>query len=439
MEEINDALNGSDNQIRPKILFRFKIITIILSVIILGLLIGIIVLGNKKQKEIIITKEVNKEEDPAQKILYYLLVKAGYIESWNELYGQNISNIEYAKNGKIENSFKKGGANYKDEIGEINGGKDYEKNERNIYDLYIPYSTEFTKNKHNGIILFIHGGSWTSGDKGDMEYLTRRYAKSGYITATLSYTLLLENYTDSNIFKMLDEITACIQSIKDELISRNFDADKLELALGGTSSGAHVALLYTYSMKNSPIPIKFAIDIVGPVSLEPKCWYKLIDFNNPLDTLSPESIQKGKDENKIQKVYDDIILLALMNAFLGRKYTQEEVLGMIENGTIKETDSKYQEMLNRVKYAFPVTYVNANTVPTLCQYGGKDFIAGIGHYSCLYSAFEKVGIQDKTKFIYMKYGGHELINFDTDNGLKAMRDLNYDILDFAKTYFTHDS
>ena len=99
MEEINDALNGSDNQIRPKILFRFKIITIILSVIILGLLIGIIVLGNKKQKEIIITKEVNKEEDPAQKILYYLLVKAGYIESWNELYGQNISNIEYAKNG----------------------------------------------------------------------------------------------------------------------------------------------------------------------------------------------------------------------------------------------------------------------------------------------------------------------------------------------------
>ncbi len=39
----------------------------------------------------------------------------------------------------------------------------------------------------------------------------------------------------------------------------------------------------------------------------------------------------------------------------------------------------------------------------------------------------------------MKYGGHELVNFDTDNGLKAMRDLNYDILDFAKTYFTHDS
>lgn len=99
-------------------------------------------------------------------------------------------------------------------------------------------------------------------------------------------------------------------------------------------------------MKNSPIPIKFAIDIVGPVSLEPKCWYRLIDLNNPLDSLSPESIQKGRDENKFQKVFDnDIILLALMNGFLGRKYTQEEMSGMIENGTIKESDPKYQEIL----------------------------------------------------------------------------------------------
>ena len=106
---------------------------------------------------------------------------------------------------------------------------------------------------------------------------------------------------------------------------------------------------------------------------------------------------------------------------------------------LKKVIQNIKKCLKEFKYAFPVTYVNANTVPTLCQYGGKDFIVGFVQYSCLYSAFEKVGIQDKTKFIYMKYGGHELINFDTDNGLKAMRDLNYDLLDFAKTYFTHDS
>ena len=41
---------------------------------------------------------------------------------------KNISNISYAKNDIIENSFKKGGANYKESMGEINNGKDYQKN-----------------------------------------------------------------------------------------------------------------------------------------------------------------------------------------------------------------------------------------------------------------------------------------------------------------------
>ena len=238
MEGRVDALNDLEKAMNPKLSSKFKIVIIILSVVIVGLIVGIIVLGVKKQEEKIVTKEVikEKEEDPIQQLFKYLKDKSGYIESWNELFGENISDISYSKNGKIENSFKIGGANYKTEIGEINDGKDYDKNERNIYDLYIPYSTEFTKDKHNGVILFIHGGSWTSGDKADMEYLAKRYAKQGYITATMSYTLLIENFTDYNIFKIMDEITACIQSIKEQLISRNYDDSKLELALGGNFS-----------------------------------------------------------------------------------------------------------------------------------------------------------------------------------------------------------
>ena len=272
-----------------------------------------------------------------------------------------------------------------------------------------------------------------------MDYLARRYAKYGYITATMSYTLLINNFTDYNIFKILDEITSCIQSIKDELVKKNFDDTKLELALGGTSAGAHIALLYAYSMKNSPIQIKFAIDIVGPVSIEPKYWYTLTDLINPLDSITSESIQEGLNENKIKRVYPDEIHLALMNAFLGSKYTEEEISGMMDNGLIKEDDPKYLEMLNKAKNAFPVNFVDANTVPTLCQYGGKDYVAGIAHYSYLYSTFEQFGIQNKIKLIYMKNGGHELMDFISENGLKAMKDLNYDILDFAKKYFTHDT
>ena len=104
------TLNDSDKQ-NTKILFIFKIITIIMSVIILGLLVGIIVLAVKKSKEKIITKEINtnKEVEQLQQFFNYVSNKEGYIESWNELYGQNISNIDYSKNNKIQNSFKTGG------------------------------------------------------------------------------------------------------------------------------------------------------------------------------------------------------------------------------------------------------------------------------------------------------------------------------------------
>ena len=105
MESKKETFHDSNPTIIPKLSPRFIIIIIILSIIILLLIVGIIILGVKKRKEKIITKEINinnDEIDQAQKLINYILDKAGYVESWNELYGQNISNISYAKNDIIE-------------------------------------------------------------------------------------------------------------------------------------------------------------------------------------------------------------------------------------------------------------------------------------------------------------------------------------------------
>ena len=51
------------------------------------------------------------------------LKRAGYSEKWHKLYGESFLNLPYYKDNKIKNSFKKGGINYIEEIGEINGGK----------------------------------------------------------------------------------------------------------------------------------------------------------------------------------------------------------------------------------------------------------------------------------------------------------------------------
>ena len=100
-------------------------------------------------------------------------------------YGIKSSNLSYFKNDTIINSFKKDGDNYNEDIGEINDGKDYPKNERNNFTLYIPYSSTFKKDKYNGILLFIHGGAWISGVKEDVEFLCSRYSKMGYKKSTM--------------------------------------------------------------------------------------------------------------------------------------------------------------------------------------------------------------------------------------------------------------
>ena len=83
----------------------------------------------------------------------------------------------------------------------------------------------------------------------------------GYITAKMGYTVLSGEYPEYNIYRILDEITACTENIIEQLQSIGFEGTKLEMAIGGVSAGAHLASLYAYTIKKTPIPIKFLIII----------------------------------------------------------------------------------------------------------------------------------------------------------------------------------
>ena len=231
-----------------------------------------------------------------------------------------------SSNGKIINTFKENGTNYNESIGNINNGSDYDENERNIYDLYIPYYATKRHDQNNGIILFIHGGSWIEGYKELMGNFCKEYAQMGYITATMSYTLLNGYYKDYNIFRILDEITSCIESIVEQLKMREFNEDKLKIASAGYSAGGHLTLLYTYLMQNSPITIEFAINVCGPISLEPKYFYKLAKFNDTLDDLYLPDIQEALESKRIVRINEqDLTLLYFMNIFIGQKYSQSDL------------------------------------------------------------------------------------------------------------------
>ena len=129
-------------------------------------------------------------------------------------FGDTLYNLTYDDDGKIENSFKIDGYNHIEGVDSINDNKDYEKNERNIYNLYIPQYAMDRKNDFNGILLWVHGGAWTTLFKEMMDLFCKLISIQGYISATLGYTLLTPEFKEFNIFKNLDEITACIKAIK---------------------------------------------------------------------------------------------------------------------------------------------------------------------------------------------------------------------------------
>ena len=358
-----------------------------------------------------------------------------YIEASLLMYGSKISNISYAKNNTIVNSFKEGGYNYNEEIGNVNNGSDYEKTDRNVYTLFMPYSATKNMDNYNGIFLFINGKLWTEGNKEYLEPLAQIYAQSGYITAVMDYTLLNDNYSGHNIFRILDEVTACIESIKEELNNMGFNKTKLELAIGGYSSGAYIGMLYSYLLRETPLPIKFIINIAGPVTLYPQIWKKLKDENDTLENIEPNDIEKALNESKIIDAIDDEYdILNYMNNFIGKKYNDSELKEMIENKKIKVDNEKYQELLKIVKFTFPSYYAISNIIPTLCVYGGNDSIIGVSQYAFLKS--NSKSIKDKIKIIYSRYADHSVINYSTENGINAMREMHYQILNFAKLYFS---
>jgi len=123
------------------------------------------------------------------------------------------------------------------------------------------------------LLVFIHGGSWKSGQRSDYLVYLVDFAKKGYVTATVSYRLL----KDSIYPACVEDITDAVKWFYSNGEKYGYDADRI--ALIGGSAGAHLALLAAYgwgtpdiNTDTTDIPenkhnIKAVVDIYGPVDL----------------------------------------------------------------------------------------------------------------------------------------------------------------------------
>ena len=138
--------------------------------------------------------------------------------------------------------------------------------ERNTMDIYLPQKTQ--NNQAYGALMFIHGGSWTSGDKASEANLCRQFAEKGYITATINYHYIdFDNPVSTN----MDDIEKAILKLQSFCSENGYNVTKL--ALHGFSSGAHLATLFSYSCpERSAIPLAFVVNMVGPADFNSDTW-----------------------------------------------------------------------------------------------------------------------------------------------------------------------
>ena len=259
-----------------------------------------------------------------------VLVASGYTESWQEgVDGETVADIPY-------------------------GEKDW-----NYLDAYFPPT--LAPEKARSAFVYVHGGAWVGGSRGDMRAFARRMTKAGYVTASVEYMLYKEGQTSSfyTINAVLDEIDAALAKLKDVAAERGIELDRV--ALGGDSAGGHIISLYAYSRgKNAPIPVVFIAPRVAPIDNHVDAW-------DPV--LKPSDIGK---------------LVQAMNR--SKAISAEQM---------NNPDETTEALINACS---PLAFLNAeNAVPTVAAYGGKDPLVGTKHCAKIKARFQELGAKEIAK------------------------------------------
>lgn len=196
-------------------------------------------------------------------------------------------------------------------------------------DLYLPPNQK----KSRPLVIWIHGGGWTAGNKfGDMDYmslLVKSVLEKGYALASINYRLAPEAIFPAQIQDCNKAIDFLYEKAGD------FFIDKTRFAVIGFSAGGHLASLVGTSANNE-IPEFY------PNRKKPEFKIRaVVDFYGPADFIARIGSMKLDEGDQ--------------------KSTSTNLLGV-------------QPVLrpDLAKFASPTTYIDKGDPPFLIIHGEKD-------------------------------------------------------------------
>lgn len=258
-----------------------------------------------------------------------------------------------------------------DEIGTVYKDLSYGEGEANKFDLYVP--ADGGKESY-GLVVYLHAGGFTSGDKsGDAEMLSWLCSK-GYVAVGINYTLRTDDNDQSVYFQSM-EIKEAMPIVVEEAERLGYHIDKM--AISGGSAGGTLAMLYAYrDAEDSPVPVKMLFEAVGPSSFYRSDW-------------GVYGLDQDTDESRKAAA-------GLFGIMLG----EEIDVDIIDT-------PQYDEIIKPIS-AF--MWVDENTVPSVIAYGTHDRVCPFKTSAHLVNALKENGVD--YRYFEMPHSGHGLQNDD---------------------------
>ncbi|MCD7943313.1 MAG: alpha/beta hydrolase [Clostridia bacterium] len=294
--------------------------------------------------------------------LFVLLCIAAFLVSF---IGSTVFKVTYTSP-----AFAAYSVDWSDEIGTLYTDLSYGDEEANKFDLYVP--ADDTKEAY-GLVVYLHAGGFTTGDKSDDAEMLQWLCSKGYVSAGINYTLRDDDHPDASVYSQSMEIKSSISAVVEAAAELGYNLNAM--AIGGGSAGGTLAMLYAYrDADESPIPVTMLFEAVGPSSFYAEDWTSY-----------------GLDQNAESAAY-------LFGVMLGTEI-DVDVLGTDE----------YEEIIKPIS---GYMWVTEDSVPTVCAYGAYDKVCPFESAKWLVNALEENGVT--YEYIEFPHSGHALQN---DNNL----------------------
>ena len=255
---------------------------------------------------------------------------------------------------------------WNDSIGTVHTDLVYGEKEANKFDLYLP--ADDSKESY-GLVVYLHAGGFTSGDKKDDMKMLQWLCSKGYVAAGINYTLFNEENPTASVYSQSVEIRDGIPYVIAEVEKLGYHINKM--AIGGGSAGHALAMIYAYrDAEQAPVPVKLTFGAVGPASFYQEDWGIF-----------------GLDQS-------DEACAGLFSVMTGTEISPAEV-----------ADGSY---LEKVKPIFAADWITADSPATVVAYGTHDkmqpFLASLP----LKVALEEHDVDHK--YFELPHSGHGLQN-----------------------------